>query len=59
MRTAFLFRVPGHHGMYDFESVASMGLRKTDVLEVTEQIHQNDSRSIGKMSVSAILSKFG
>ena len=59
MRKSFLFRVPGYHGMYDFEEIRDMGLAKTKSIGVTEIMKPNHSRDVGKMTVAAILTKFG
>lgn len=59
MQKPFLFRIPGYHGMYDFDEIREMHLDKAKCLSVTEVMKQNKSRDIGKMSVAAILSKFG
>ncbi len=59
MRKAFLFRIPGQHGMYDFEELREMRLPQNKRIEVTERMKQDQSRSVGSMSVAAILSKFG
>lgn len=45
--------------MYDFDEIREMHLDKAKCLSVTEVMKQNKSRDIGKMSVAAILSKFG
>jgi hypothetical protein len=59
MRKSFLFRVPGYHGMYDFGEIKDMELSSTKKLAVTEIMKPNHSRDIGKMTVAAILAKFG
>jgi len=59
MQNSFLFRVPGQHGMYDFNEIKAMRLPRNKNLTVTEIMKQHHSRDVGKMSVAAILSKFG
>lgn len=59
MQKPFLFRVPGYHGMFDFEEIKGMDLPKNRVLGVTECMKPGSSRNVGEMSVAAILSKFG
>lgn len=59
MQRSFLFRVPGQHGMYDFDEIRNMNLPRRTNLAVTEVMKQHHSRDIGKMTVAAILSKFG
>jgi len=45
--------------MYDFNEIKAMRLPKNKNLAVTEIMKQHHSRDVGKMSVAAILSKFG
>jgi len=59
MQRNFLFRVPGQHGMYDFSEIKRMNLSKMKCLEVKEMEKQNCERTVGWMSVEAILAKFG
>ena len=59
MRKAFLFRVPGYHGMYDFDEVRQMNIGKTKQIGVVEVMKPNQSRELGKMNIASILSKFG
>lgn len=59
MRNNFLFRIPGQHGMYDFDEIRTMNVRKNASIGVVEITKQNHSRNVGNMSIAAILSKFG
>jgi len=59
MRTPFLFRIPGQHGMYDFDEIRGMHLPRGKMIEVTECMKPGQSRGVGSMSIATILSKFG
>ncbi len=59
MQKPFLFRVPGYHGMFDFEEIQGMKLPSGKVIGVTECMKPGKSRNVGSMTVATILSKFG
>lgn len=45
--------------MFDFDEIREKHLPDGKVLEVTEKMRKDHSHSIGKMTVAAVLSKFG
>lgn len=45
--------------MYDFDEIREMNLSKARCLEVKELEKQHKERTVGWMSVEAILAKFG
>lgn len=59
VQKTFLFRVPGHAGLYDFTEIKHMPIKKTAIVIGIEITGENTSRKIGRMSLSTALAKFG